>query len=82
MILFGLVLGRWWKTCLALAFVVWPAILWFSGVTADASDLLRGSLLGALNAGVGVLVHQTVLFLFRLLNGRHERRRKRSLAGG
>lgn len=65
MILFGLVLGRWWKTSLVLAAIAWPALLWSTGIT-DA-DVLAVALIGVLNAAFGVLVHQAVLQGFRWL---------------
>ena len=64
MILFGLVLGRWWRIALLLAAVVWP-ILVVSDPGIGASAIPGAVLIGALNAAVGVLVVQSVLRLFR-----------------
>ena len=52
MILFGLVLGRWWKSAIAAGAVVWPAILVLAA-------------LGAANTAAGVAVHQAALRLVR-----------------
>lgn len=65
-ILFGLVLGRWWRPTLLLAAFVWPAILVADGVMDVEAGLLAAAGLGALNAAVGILIHQAVLGLTRL----------------
>jgi len=66
MILFGLVLGRWWRPTLLLAAIVWPAILIAAGLVDVEAGLLTAAGLGALNAAVGILLHQAVLGLTRL----------------
>lgn len=66
MILFGLVLGRWWRATLLLAPMVWPAILVADGVMDADAALLPTAALGALNAAVGILIHQAVLGVTRL----------------
>lgn len=66
MILFGLVLGRWWRPTLLLAAIVWPAMLVADGVMDVDARLLPAAGLGVLNAAVGILIHQAVLGLTRL----------------
>ena len=66
MILFGLVLGRWWRPTLLLAAIVWPVILLADGVMGVEAGLLPAAGLGALNAAVGILTHQALLGLTRL----------------
>ena len=66
MILFGLLLGRWWKSALAAAALVWPAMLWIDGVVSTPSEAAGAAILALLNSAVGVGVHQLVLALVRL----------------
>lgn len=61
MMLFGLVLGRWWRFALAAAAVFWPALLLADGTISTAGEVLGAAALGLANAAVGVLVHQAVL---------------------
>lgn len=75
MILFGLLLGRWWKSALLAAAVVWPLLLVFSGVLAGAPGspvlvLASAAGLAVLNCGVGVALHQAILWLVRAMHGR------------
>lgn len=72
MLLFGLVLGRWWRLSLVAAAVVWPAILLVTGTMAVEAGLLGAAGLAAVNAGVGVLAHQGVLRGVRFLRRRQE----------
>ncbi|MFI7482155.1 hypothetical protein ACH9EU_07030 [Kocuria sp. M1R5S2] len=65
MIVFGLVLGRWWKSALVASAVVWPALLVASGTMGLSANLLGGALLGVLNAAVGVTAHQGILRVVR-----------------
>ena len=73
MMVFGLILGRWWRLALISAAAVWPILLWVTGVFAGldytwwqfSGLLLTTALLGAVNAGVGVAVHQGVLYVIR-----------------
>jgi hypothetical protein len=71
LIVFGLVVGRWWRFCLLTAAVGWPALL----VVSDTMDLEWGlasaSVLAVSNTLVGLLVHQGILFLVRQAR-RHE----------
>ena len=70
MILFGLVLGRWWKSAIAAGAVVWPAILVLAGII-GGPDVLGAAALGAANTAAGVAVHQAALWLVRSI--RHDR---------
>lgn len=65
MIMFGLILGRWWRPTLILAALLWPAILVADNVMDVEAGLLAAAALGAVNAGLGILIHQTVLRLMR-----------------
>ncbi len=81
MILFGLVLGWWWRTALIAAAVDWPLMLWQAGIF-DGTQGVMGAvglafgaaLLGAANAGVGVAIDQGILALI------HRFRRSRGAA--
>lgn len=64
MILFGLVLGRWWKSAIVAGAVVWAAVLLFAGIIA-ADDVLSAAVLGAANTAAGVAVHRVALSLVR-----------------
>ena len=52
-ILFGFVLGRWWKVTVPLAAIVWPLILVADGFRVDVSLAFEAGLLGFANAAVG-----------------------------
>ena len=73
MMVFGLVLGRWWRFALISAAVAWPLLLWADGVFSDLGRtwwqslglLVSAALLAAVNAGVSVAVHQGALYLIR-----------------
>lgn len=72
MILFGLVFGRWWKSALVAAALVWPVILLVNGVLQPpwiplAATLVLAAALSVANAGVGVALHQALLWFVRLL---------------
>ncbi|MFK5636154.1 hypothetical protein [Ornithinimicrobium sp. LYQ103] len=67
MLLFGLVLGRWWKTCLVIGTLGWPLLLWFDNIIESPNDFLGAAGLAALNTAVGVAIHQWLLHLFRWL---------------
>jgi hypothetical protein len=73
MLLFGLVLGRWWKTCLLVGTLGWPLLLWFDGIIESPNEFLGAAGLAALNTAVGVAIHQSLLHLFSWL--RKDRRR-------
>jgi hypothetical protein len=73
LILFGLVLGRWWRSALVAAALGWPGVLVATDVMGAGPGLLGASGLAIANAGVGVLIHQVVLRTAR--NVRQVRRR-------
>ncbi len=70
MILFGLILGRWWMPTLVLAAIIWPAVLAATGVL-GLLGLVGAAALAVVNAAVGVLLHQGLLWSFRRLRGMH-----------
>lgn len=75
MIGFGLIFGRWWKTTLIAAAIVWPLLLIYYGALDNPpgsrlQGLALGAALAVVNAAVGVAVHQAVLFLVRKLRPR------------
>jgi hypothetical protein len=65
MILFGLIFGRWWRLSLLVAALGWPAVLISTGVLGFEVALLGAAGLAVLNAAVGVLVHQGLLWTVR-----------------
>lgn len=73
MILFGLVLGRWWKSAIAAGVVVWPTILFLAGIIGGA-DVLGAAVFGAVNTAAGVAVHQATLWLVRSIRRDRPRR--------
>ena len=60
MIFFGLLVGRWWRTTLAVSAVAWPALLVTTGVTEEVGTLAFAAVLSVANAALGVLVHQAL----------------------
>lgn len=65
MIVFGLALGRWWKTAIIAAAILWPALLLSGGVLEGSpgdqvGGLIGGSVLAVLNTAVGVAAHQAL----------------------
>lgn len=78
MMVFGLVLGRWWRVALAGAAFFWPTLLLVTGVLSfsrsQLGQLALAALLGLVNAAVGVAVHQVLLLLVRRLRGTAEPR--------
>ena len=66
MIVVGLIGGRWWRPTVILGALLWPAMLVANDVMNVESGLLTAAALGALNAGVGILIHQALLRLVRL----------------
>jgi hypothetical protein len=64
MILFGLVLGRWWKPAIVGGTLLWPVLLRFADIVGGA-QLLSAAAFGAANTAVGVAVHQAALWLVR-----------------
>ena len=70
LIVFGLVFGRWWRLSLVTAAMGWPVLLVATDVMDFEVGLIGAAGLAVINAGVGVLVHQSVL---RALKRLHER---------
>lgn len=52
MLLFGLVLGRWWKTCLVVGTVGWPLLLWFDNIIESPTEFVGAAGLAALNTAI------------------------------
>ena len=67
MIVLGLVFGRWWRSSLVAAAVVWPVLLVATDVMSVEAGLFAASALATANAAVGVLVHQMILRMARQL---------------
>jgi hypothetical protein len=65
MILFGLVLGRWWRAALVAGTIVWPAIALADGAINSVGEVFSAAGLGVANAAVGVLLHQAALQAYR-----------------
>lgn len=65
MIIFGLITGRWWRLALVAAAILWPAFLLVDGARGVSVGLLTAALAGAVNAAVGVAVHQALLWVVR-----------------
>lgn len=61
MILFGLCFGRWWRTSLIAAALIWPLILMTSNVMHLEWGLMSAAALAVANTAVGVLVHHAVV---------------------
>jgi hypothetical protein len=70
MILFGLVLGRWWRVALVTAAVGWPLLLAVTDAIDFTTGLIVAAALAVANAGVGVLAHQGCLHAYRHLRHR------------
>lgn len=75
LLVFGLVLGRWWKSALLAGFVGWPLVLLLGGVLQEGAgplsvDIFLAAYLGLANVAVGVGVHQAGLALVRLIRRR------------
>ena len=67
MLLFGLVLGRWWKAAILAGAVVWPLLLLATGVEVTVLGLFAAAVLGGINTAVGAALHQALLGLVRRL---------------
>ena len=62
LILFGLLFGRWWRLALVIGAVGWPVLLLATGTAAADAELFGVAGLAFANTGVGVAVHQGVLW--------------------
>ena len=60
MIMFGFVLGRWWKVTVPFAAVTWPLVLILSGIDLDRSETAGAAILGVVDATVGAALHLAV----------------------
>ena len=67
MIVFGIVLGRWWRVALVAAAVVWPLLIAAAGIEVTVSLVAYAAAVGVANAAVGVLAHQACLHAYRLV---------------
>jgi hypothetical protein len=70
LILFGLVVGRWWRTALVVGALGWAALLLTNGVIGLA-DVPGAMLFGLANTAVGVGIHQGLLHLVRRVAPAH-----------
>lgn len=80
LILFG-VFGRWWRVTLVVSALGWPILLVATGVMSVEPGLVGASGLAVLNTGVGVLIHQGILWTGRRLRGPWPRARAFDAAG-
>jgi hypothetical protein len=71
LIVFGLVFGRWWRSCLIVAAIGWPVVLVLGDVMGFEWTLLGAAALAAVNTLVGVLAHQGILRVVRHLHRRN-----------
>lgn len=81
MILFGLLLGRWWKTALVVGTAAWPALLLADGVIGTPAGVVGAAGLALINTAVGIAVHQGVLALLRAARSHRRRGRRRPRHG-
>ncbi len=72
MIIFGLLAGRWWKSALVVGTVGWVAVLLVTGVI-EPSQVVGAAFFGLANTGVGVAIHQGLLWLVRSVRTRQVR---------
>ena len=61
MILFGLLLGRWWRSALIVGTVAWTVLLWTEGLLETPPEIVGAATLAFANTAVGVIVHHVVL---------------------
>jgi multidrug efflux pump subunit AcrB len=67
LILVGLIFGRWWRATLIASVVGWPVLLVALGITHNPISLAGAVGLAAVNAGLGVAVHQGIARVARRL---------------
>ncbi|PYC67885.1 hypothetical protein C7C45_19815 [Micromonospora arborensis] len=73
LIMFGLIFGRWWRLSLIAAALGWPVLLAADDVMSVGPGLLGASGLAIANTGVGVLIHQGILRMMRVLRTEQDR---------
>lgn len=66
MILLGLVLGRWWKSALIAATLLWPVHIWMQGVITSTGEIAGAAVLVLLNSAVGAGAYHLGLGLTRV----------------
>jgi hypothetical protein len=69
MILFGLLLGRWWKPALIVGTAAWTVLLWSQGLLATPPEIVGAAALALANTAVGVSIHQLMLAFVRRVRG-------------
>lgn len=69
MILFGLLLGRWWKLTLIVGTAAWTLLLWSQELLTTPPEVAAAAALAWVNTAVGVLVHQLMLAIVRRVRG-------------
>lgn len=69
LLVFGLLIGRWWKTALVVGTLGWLVILWVDPGTRsfDPAFIASAAALAFANTAVGVAVHQLLRLLWHLL---------------
>ena len=67
LILFGVLLGHWWRSSLVAAALGWPVLLVATGVMDVGTGLLGAAVLAVVNTGAGVLLHQGARLAVRWL---------------
>ncbi|MFE2612728.1 hypothetical protein ACFXA2_03835 [Micromonospora chalcea] len=67
LILFGALLGRWWRSSLVAAALGWPVLLVATDVMDVGVGLLGAAVLAVANTGAGVLLHQGTRLAIRRL---------------
>ena len=65
MILFGLLLGRWWRTALVAGTASWTVLLWTQGLVDSREQIAGTAALALANTAVGVMAHQGLQTLVR-----------------
>lgn len=65
MIVFGLIIGRWWPAALLAGALIWPAMVLSSDAMELQLGLLAAALFGLANTAVGVGIHQGILAVVR-----------------
>ena len=79
MILFGLLLARWWKLALLVGTSGWTVLLWSQGLLATPPEIVGAAVLALVNTAVGVLAHKVLLGFVRRVRGHPPTRRGHAL---